>query len=407
MSGKRFRVFISSTYEDLKDERSKVISHVLNMGHVPIGMEMFSGDSQEGRWTQMKKSIDDADYYVLIIKGRYGSLAPGKKISWTEKEYRYATDKKIPILVFIAADSVVSRNDIDYDNVAKFNDFKKLVKNNRHVECWCDPNELCSRVGIALNNAIRDNKRPGLVVSDKPDDFGFEDMDDELILKIREKVNDERINRRGREEIKNLVTCTIERMDYGINKQIFIEKFSREVTLEARACSKLKVTIGTFVDFWNPECELVQCYCPNPKFETREQANTYKHEEFIVNGTDYCNEIRTRIEEDTKKQMPFKCKNTFPSLRAKDFKIFHKTVHIVPISQFLHDYTLVFPCKSFQATFSFEGCDDYKLKTCSYSSFNGHINRGQTPELRDTKIIDLGDWSLPGSGYVVFMQSVN
>jgi Domain of unknown function (DUF4062) len=36
----KYQIFVSSTYEDLKDERAEVIKACLNMGHIPIGMEM-------------------------------------------------------------------------------------------------------------------------------------------------------------------------------------------------------------------------------------------------------------------------------------------------------------------------------------------------------------------------------
>ena len=43
-----YRVFISSTQEDLCDERQALIHAILEDGHIPIGMEMFpAGDRQE------------------------------------------------------------------------------------------------------------------------------------------------------------------------------------------------------------------------------------------------------------------------------------------------------------------------------------------------------------------------
>jgi hypothetical protein len=39
----KYQIFVSSTYEDLKDERAEVIKACLNMGHIPVGMEMFNG----------------------------------------------------------------------------------------------------------------------------------------------------------------------------------------------------------------------------------------------------------------------------------------------------------------------------------------------------------------------------
>ena len=38
----KYQIFVSSTYDDLKDERAEVIKACLNMGHIPVGMEMFN-----------------------------------------------------------------------------------------------------------------------------------------------------------------------------------------------------------------------------------------------------------------------------------------------------------------------------------------------------------------------------
>lgn len=38
---KRYQIFISSTFEDLKDERAKVMETILNNDCFPAGMELF------------------------------------------------------------------------------------------------------------------------------------------------------------------------------------------------------------------------------------------------------------------------------------------------------------------------------------------------------------------------------
>ena len=42
---KKYQVFVSSTYEDLKMERQAVISCLLDMDCIPVGMEQFSASS--------------------------------------------------------------------------------------------------------------------------------------------------------------------------------------------------------------------------------------------------------------------------------------------------------------------------------------------------------------------------
>src|SRR5687768_4895989 len=97
----KFQVFVSSTYEDLKDERDQVLKAILEMGHIPVGMELFSAADEE-QWELIKRQIDDSDYYLVLIAHRYGSR--DGSVSYTEKEYDYAVSKKIPTLGFIIHD---------------------------------------------------------------------------------------------------------------------------------------------------------------------------------------------------------------------------------------------------------------------------------------------------------------
>jgi hypothetical protein len=82
---KRYQVFISSTYTDLKVERQEVMQALLEMDCVPAGMELFPS-TNENQWAVIENVIDDSDYYLLIVAGRYGSLT-SEGISYTEREF--------------------------------------------------------------------------------------------------------------------------------------------------------------------------------------------------------------------------------------------------------------------------------------------------------------------------------
>ena len=70
---KKYQIFISSTYEDLKEERNAAIRAILTMNQFPIGMEMFCAANEE-QWKIIKETIDSSDYCILIIGNRYGSI---------------------------------------------------------------------------------------------------------------------------------------------------------------------------------------------------------------------------------------------------------------------------------------------------------------------------------------------
>src|SRR6476646_3341217 len=96
---KRFQIFISSTYADLKEERRRVIQTVMELDCIPAGMELFPAADEE-QFEFIKKVIDDCDYYLLIIGGRYGSTT-SDGVSYTEKEYEYAVSKGIKVIALI------------------------------------------------------------------------------------------------------------------------------------------------------------------------------------------------------------------------------------------------------------------------------------------------------------------
>ena len=99
---KRYQVFISSTYTDLKDERERVTQAIMGLNCIPAGMELFPAVDEE-QFNFIKKVIDDCDYYILIIGGRYGSVSQNG-LSYTEMEFDYAMEKGIKVMAFIHAD---------------------------------------------------------------------------------------------------------------------------------------------------------------------------------------------------------------------------------------------------------------------------------------------------------------
>jgi len=188
---KKYQIFISSTYTDLIEAREKVRDAILTMMHFPIGMEMFSAGDEE-QWEIIQDTIDSSDYYVLIVGHRYGSVIKvgnDAGISYTEKEFRYAREKGIPILAFIRSDDAVAKKDDfenDPDKMEKLAAFKDIVKNGRTVEWWETPDQLARQVTAALHKQMDRKKRPGWV---RGDSFNIEASHAE-ILKLNKLVRD-------------------------------------------------------------------------------------------------------------------------------------------------------------------------------------------------------------------------
>ena len=67
---RKFSIFISSTYEDLKKERQALVGVALENNFIPVGMEQFHA-APTSQWNVITKMIDECDFYLLVIGARY------------------------------------------------------------------------------------------------------------------------------------------------------------------------------------------------------------------------------------------------------------------------------------------------------------------------------------------------
>jgi hypothetical protein len=165
---KKYQIFISSTYEDLRSQREQVIKAVLEMGHIPVGMEMFSaGDEQQ--WEIIKRQIEQSDYYVVIVSHRYGSMIG--EVSYTEREYDYAVSLKIPTLGFIIDESATWPAELRENNKdiqRRLQSFKGKV-GGRMVSFWKNEDDLYGRCSVSLMKSFQAYPRVGWARADQTD----------------------------------------------------------------------------------------------------------------------------------------------------------------------------------------------------------------------------------------------
>jgi hypothetical protein len=153
---KRYQVFVSSTYADLKDERKHVLQALMEMDCIPAGMELFPATDEE-QWEFIQKIIDDCDYYLLIIGGRYGSVT-NDGISYTEKEFDYAVAKGLKVIALIhgAPDNIpFGKSEQDPVLRDKLLGFKDKVMDGRLVRFWENAGELPGLVALNLTKTIK------------------------------------------------------------------------------------------------------------------------------------------------------------------------------------------------------------------------------------------------------------
>lgn len=169
MSGeKKYQVFVSSTYEDLKEERAAVFQALLDLGCIPVGMEQFPASGMSPM-EYIKKMLDACDYYILILAGRYGSADPSDGIGFTEKEYDYAVAKGMPVMSFIISDVGKLPNEkcgkTDEER-ASLERFRTKASSGRMIRKYSSIEELVRDVYISVFQCIKDFPAIGWVRAD-------------------------------------------------------------------------------------------------------------------------------------------------------------------------------------------------------------------------------------------------
>jgi hypothetical protein len=164
---KRYSVFISSTFEDLKEERQAVQDVIISSGDFPVQMESFPA-ADEDQFAFIRSLIDTCDYYVLIVGGRYGKPSDDG-LSYTEKEYRYAVSVNIPVLVMLHGDRgniPVNKSEESVDGKRLLEAFVGEVQKSRLRKTWTTRDGLKLAVREALDHAKATKPRVGWVRGD-------------------------------------------------------------------------------------------------------------------------------------------------------------------------------------------------------------------------------------------------
>lgn len=164
MIDKKYSIFISSTYKDLKEIRENLHDRIIKAGHFPLAMENFPA-SDKTQWNIIQPLIDKCDYFLLIVGFHYGSIDEETKLSYTEKEYEYALEIDKPILSFVIDETAIDEKN---ENINKFR--KKVLENNKNAILFPEINNLIiADVITSLNKAFKDTPQKGWIRTDEFD----------------------------------------------------------------------------------------------------------------------------------------------------------------------------------------------------------------------------------------------
>lgn len=215
---KRYSIFISSTFVDLKDYRESVHNAILADGHFPIAMENFTASNQQ-QWDKIRPLIDECDYYILIVGYYYGSIVSGDTVSYTQKEYEYALKIGKPILSFFIDESF---NTIKDDDLTNINLFKEKIKNNEKLSKFCtDKNNLSSDIISSLHSEMDLVPQNGWVkggIDTYININKINDLLDDIELNIIKQFEIDKINSITFNRLMNLFSLSKSKLLYHLEK---------------------------------------------------------------------------------------------------------------------------------------------------------------------------------------------
>ena len=157
-------IYLSSTYEDLKDYRSAVFEALRKAGYGVLAMEDYVATDRR----PVEKCLVDvaeADIYVGLFAFRYGYVPPTEHgnpdgLSITELEFRHAEKLGKPCLAFaVSEDAPWPPKFIDGLKGERINRLRDYLLTEKTASFFSSPHQLASLVQAAVTKQLEEIKK--------------------------------------------------------------------------------------------------------------------------------------------------------------------------------------------------------------------------------------------------------
>jgi len=138
-------IFVSSTYKDLKEHRSKVLKNLRKSKFIPENMEDFCA-TDNTTVDECVQRVKNSKIYVGILGYKYGTVDLKTGKSYTELEYEAAEKYKLKKLIFVIGE----HNETETE---KFEEKQlSFIKNIKETsDKFASPDDLAANVSAALH----------------------------------------------------------------------------------------------------------------------------------------------------------------------------------------------------------------------------------------------------------------
>jgi hypothetical protein len=148
------RVFVSSTFYDLKEYREAALTSILSLGGIAEDMVFWPASERDATSFSLDR-VRKSDVVICIVAHRYGHIPPGSEYSVTELEYREARAVGIPVLPFLVDDTIAWRvSHVDWEHAKSIAAFKALIKSQNVVAHFRSLDHLARLITEALVGLI-------------------------------------------------------------------------------------------------------------------------------------------------------------------------------------------------------------------------------------------------------------
>jgi len=149
-----FRVFVSSTFEDLKDHRQSVQDALRQLGAIDISMERFGARDERPKDECLRLISQESDLFVGIYAHRYGFIPEDEDRSITQAEYDSAGGQK-RLIYLVADDTPWLPKHIDKGPSAqRLEEFKQALRTNHICKFFSSKDQLATFVAADVGREL-------------------------------------------------------------------------------------------------------------------------------------------------------------------------------------------------------------------------------------------------------------
>ena len=159
----KFRAFVSSTYQDLKEHREYVIEALLNAGIAVDPMERWTAATDEPKYLSQERVIG-CNLCVLLVGFRRGHVPENSYLSITQMEYEKAISEGCDVLVFMLAEGANWPKEIDERGSDAYLLVWRSHLQEKHVVGFFDRNPDSIKIEPALSRWLLQKQSESLLL---------------------------------------------------------------------------------------------------------------------------------------------------------------------------------------------------------------------------------------------------